>query len=798
MSGQSWTTPQNFPDLVNRTEKRLVALERRQGVSSQVLSIIGPAQNYNATLIGDWSNDAATNNGYFWSRPGALHSPDPLVTWTGSTIGRSDRSGMQQVWNTDDFLNVRYYMRTFVDDGTGQGFSFSFWRSWATPSGLIELPDIGPTVTDLLDDMAAEIDTKAESLKVYSQTTAPTNPDGTARPLVIGDTWFDTDDSDRIYVWNGATWVEAGAALFAQLETDVAAALADAEAAATAASDAMDFAETLTKTYRQSSAPTNPDAGGRALVAQDTWFDTSTSLNEMKRWSGSAWVSADVGFTDADLATPTVTGGIIQTTATAARGIKITSSGLNAYNSSGVTTLVIDASTGAITMLGALTTGSTIDGAVVTGGTLQTEATAARGIKINSSGMTAYNSSGTAQFTISASTGALVLTGALTGGGTITGPLFQTSATANTGIKISSGGLIGYNGTVAKFTLDASTGILTLDGGVLANGTITGAVVTGGTLQSEATAARGIKINSSGLVAYDGAGTPQVTLDAATGSIALAGSMTGGGTITGPTFQTASSGERIIVRNDGSGGIIESYSGSSGETPGFLDPSAVSSTPAMTLSPGRDGTYNRRPSLRLSAQSWTGGTQDASGGKAVLNGDSVEIGKPWGGSFDDTTPGIAVVTNTATAIGLGLTGSSANMYGVHVSGNLTTRHDVAVLGHLSVTGTGWVTVGGDMTFGTGWAAWSTTDNVTAAFKRVGTTVKIRGLFRRTSGSGIICLVLASGVGLRPSKTQWGFASTQNLPGVCTVEANGNVSIQGPAVTNNNYVTIDIEYDTDAP
>lgn len=800
-STHDWPVPQNAPDWVGRTEKRLGALERRDGPVSQVLQIVGPGQNKQALLIGDWNDPMAANNGYFWSKPGALHAPDGVRVWTGSVVARTDNSGMQQVWNTDDLDDVRYYMRTFIDDTTGpegklQGRTFSEWRQFATPTGFIELDNFGDTVNDLLADMAAEIDNAAQALLFYEQDDEPV-PGVSGVPLAadipVGSVWVDTDDNRHTYSWDGTDWVSVESTLFGDIAAELLVLTDAVEAAATAASDAMDFAEqltiayrqatppsnpdsngralvaddvwfdsddgnrmytwsgaawvdlgiatedyvdnaaeviadfaaTLNKTYRQSSAPTDPDVDGRTLVAQDTWFDTSTSLNEMKRWSGLAWVSADVGFTDADLATPTVTGGILQTIATAARGVKITSAGLTAYNGSGVATLVVDAATGGITMSGNVSTGGTIDGAVVTGGTLQSEATAARGIKINSTALIAYNSSGVAQFTITASTGAVTLAGALTGGGTITGPTFQTSASANTGIKISSSGLLGYNGTIAKFSLNASTGVLTLDGGVFTAGTIDGAVVTGGTLQTEATASRGIKFNSSGMTVYDGsggsvmtivastgavtingalaaiavtgatvtggilqttatasrgvkitstgmiaydnsgvtqvtldattgvltvaggvltggsltggvvtggtlqseatagrgfkinssgavlyapspttAGTAVFTLDATTGSVVLAGSMTGGGTITGPVFQTASSGERVVVRNDGGGGIIEFFSGLATETAGSVNPSTVdvgggTFVPAIEMSPGTVTGYGRVPIFRL-------------------------------------------------------------------------------------------------------------------------------------------------------------------------------------------------------
>jgi hypothetical protein len=518
-------------DLLSSLNKRIRSLERRDGASISIQNIMGPVQAKKATLINDWNSDLAAYNGYVWAKEGALHSPDPTKVFTGSVIARTDGSGMQEVWNTDDLNDVRYYMRTFTDDGTGQGHTYSDWRQWATPSGLIELADLGETVQNYLNDLAAEIDTAAKALLFYQQASAPVpGVGGVPAEIPVGSTWLDNDDHNHLYTWDGTSWVSAESTLFADQQADIDALTLAVESAANDAADALDFATSVNKTYRQSSAPTNPDSAGRALVTEDTWFDTSTSDNVMKRWSGSAWTALDASIA-LDAGT-VVTGGTIQTIATAARGVKITSGGLTAYNSSGTATLVINASTGAITMLGALTSGSTIDGAVVTGGTVQTEATASRGIKLNSAGLSAYDSTGAAKFVVDAATGNLTLAGTLTGAGVITGPTlrggtWETEATAARGIKVTSAGMIAYDssGNQTLF-LDAATGVLTLTGGLLTGGSVTGGIVTGGVLQTDAAALTGIKINSAGFVAYDASTNATVVIDAVTGAVTLRGQLT--------------------------------------------------------------------------------------------------------------------------------------------------------------------------------------------------------------------------------------------------------------------------------
>ena len=335
----------------------------------------------------------------------------------------------------------------------------------------------------------------------------------------------------------------------------------------------MDFAEASNRVFRSLSEPVS-DASYTLRVG-DTWFDSDDN-NRIRVWDGAAWVEstpptiipdgsitatqiADNSISTGELAANaitskhTITGALIQTTATASRGIKVTGTGLTAYDASGAVTLTIDGTSGSVTMKGSLVAGSDVSGATITGGTVQTEATVGRGVKINSAGLTAYDGAGSPTFTVEASTGAVSLVGALTAGSTIdgagitgstlTGGTVQTEAAAARGVKMLSSGLTGYDTTGAvKFSL-SSTGALTLAGSITAGSTIDGAVVTGGTVQTESSASRGIKINSTGLTAYDSQGAPTLTIEAATGTVTMKGALTSGSsvssaTVTGGTIQS--------------------------------------------------------------------------------------------------------------------------------------------------------------------------------------------------------------------------------------------------------------------
>lgn len=125
-----------------------------------------------------------------------------------------------------------------------------------------------PTIYDPLNspyilaisDAEAAADGKIVS---FFQTSAPTAQG-------VGDIWFDTDDGNKMYRWNGSSWVAAQ-------DTLITTAISDA-------SNAQATADGKVNTYFQASAPT-PEAVG------DLWFETDAN-NAVWRWNGSSWVLA--------------------------------------------------------------------------------------------------------------------------------------------------------------------------------------------------------------------------------------------------------------------------------------------------------------------------------------------------------------------------------------------------------------------------------------------------------------------------------------------------------------------------
>lgn len=83
----------------------------------------------------------------------------------------------------------------------------------------IAMPDLDTIVTDAIEqaqtDADAALATADGKNTNYYQTDEPTG--GTYKN---GDTWFDTDDGNRIYVWNGTAWTDAqDADIFEALQT---------------------------------------------------------------------------------------------------------------------------------------------------------------------------------------------------------------------------------------------------------------------------------------------------------------------------------------------------------------------------------------------------------------------------------------------------------------------------------------------------------------------------------------------------------------------------------------------------
>ncbi|WP_256868743.1 hypothetical protein [Bifidobacterium longum] len=247
---------------------------------------------------------------------------------------------------------------------------------------------------------------------------------------------------------------------------------------------------------------------------------------------------------DASMSAPTITGGTITSAVyrTANGGLTINDAGIVLRNTSGTSTLAADSATGSVTLVG------TVKASQVTGSTITT--TNGR-MLWNDAGLVLRDANGSITLYASSMDGSVTMKGSLTSGSTlsgvtVTGSIIQTTGTANRGVKLTSGGLVGYDSSGnAKFALDTN-GNLKMDGGILANGTLTAPTVNAGVMtstvinapvvQSSTADNTGWKLRGNALDMWDSKRSHTVHLDGEGANNLLTG-----------TFQTGLSGNRVMI-----------------------------------------------------------------------------------------------------------------------------------------------------------------------------------------------------------------------------------------------------------
>ncbi len=247
---------------------------------------------------------------------------------------------------------------------------------------------------------------------------------------------------------------------------------------------------------------------------------------------------------DASMSAPTITGGTITSAVyrTTNGRLTINDAGIVLKNASGTSTLAADSATGSVTLVG------TVKASQVTGSTITT--TNGR-MLWNDAGLVLKDANGSITLYASSMDGSVTMKGSLTSGSTlsgvtVTGSIIQTTGAANRGVKLTSGGLVGYDSSGnAKFALDTN-GNLKMDGGILANGTLTAPTVNAGVMtstvinapvvQSSTADNTGWKLRGNALDMWDSKRNHTVHLDGEGANNLLTG-----------TFQTGLSGNRVMI-----------------------------------------------------------------------------------------------------------------------------------------------------------------------------------------------------------------------------------------------------------
>jgi hypothetical protein len=214
---------------------------------------------------------------------------------------------------------------------------------------------------------------------IYYQTTAPSSAS-----LKTNDIWYDTDDGNKLYVWNGTAWVNIQ-------DTAIA-------AAAAAAVAAQSTADGKNKVYRQDAQPS-----GGTYVSGDIWFDTDDN-NKIYRYSGTAWVAVQLGGNAlANVNANSITAGTIDASVITVSNITASniSTGTLAAERIAANSLDVSVLQAGTLRSGTIYTGdivaSQITSGTITGRTIRT-ATSGRRVEVDATNnaLSFYNAAGTA------------------------------------------------------------------------------------------------------------------------------------------------------------------------------------------------------------------------------------------------------------------------------------------------------------------------------------------------------------------------------------------------------------------
>lgn len=194
------------------------------------------------------------------------------------------------------------------------------WKSGWTVSMVTTLGTIQATVTDtltvasnslkiggvdaaaVLQDIATTQDALDGKITAFYQPTAPTTG------MSLGDIWYDTDDQNLMYVWNGTQWLlgqnKRISELFQQTQT------------------AQTTADKKAEVFFASTAPT-------AATEGDIWYKTTTSELFSKQANGTWLLVSTVGASWGS----TLTGIPTRFTDTATPGLNLTATHMGYYSS---------------------------------------------------------------------------------------------------------------------------------------------------------------------------------------------------------------------------------------------------------------------------------------------------------------------------------------------------------------------------------------------------------------------------------------------------------------------------------
>ena len=253
------------------------------GITAPVSDVVDPpraptgvsAAGALATIIVSWNSPAYRGHAYseIWAASRTQAQTDATPP-ENPIIGQAELVGMTAGNNFSHNLGSgaqRWYWVRFVNrSGVAGPYNLTagtFGQTSQDPEYMLEVLTDAVTSSQLASTLLANINT------TFSQASSPTQKtDGAA--LVAGDLWYDTDDGNKLYRYDGTQWVNAQ-------DGGIAQAIADA-------GGAQGTADGKITTYYQDASPTNQQG---TLNEGDLWVDTDDG-NNLYRWNNttSQWI----------------------------------------------------------------------------------------------------------------------------------------------------------------------------------------------------------------------------------------------------------------------------------------------------------------------------------------------------------------------------------------------------------------------------------------------------------------------------------------------------------------------------
>lgn len=254
-NGSSWQAVDN-----SKIQEALEAAADAQSTADGKVQTFAQTSQPTASEVGDlWIDTDDDNKLYRWSGSSWVSLRDATIAAAAALANTAQETADSKIttFYTNSTPSSARSGDLWIDTGNNNTLKRYNGSSWVAVDNT--------NIQTALTNAATAQSTADSKIITFAQNAQPTATD-------VGDLWIDTDDDNKLYRWNGTSWVNLRDGTIA--------------AANTLASEAKSLAQSKIMTYVGANAPTGTKATG------DLWIETDNN-NKLYRWSGSSWVDLD-------------------------------------------------------------------------------------------------------------------------------------------------------------------------------------------------------------------------------------------------------------------------------------------------------------------------------------------------------------------------------------------------------------------------------------------------------------------------------------------------------------------------